>query len=363
MGRGRALAGAVLSLWVGACSTMPVWFPTSGGAGPAGAARAEVGPAPWMRAVDRLVGQRPLSVAVVVHGTRVYGHLAGVRRAPASNEKLLLSMAALARLGPGYRIPTEARVRGRVRGGVVRGDLFLVGHGDPETGADDIHRLALRLRDAGVIGIEGSVVGDTSGFVRDRQAPGWHPIALHYIGLPTALSYEANVDAGGFVFDPERRAAISLTAELRSLGIFVAGKPRASPAPDQLRTVAAVRSSPLAEILRRQNVASLNLDAETLSKLLATEVRGEPGSIAEGAAVIEAWAKHRGVDATLHDASGLSYRDRVSAGALAELLDQARHRPWGEALASSLAAPGEGTLGGRLAGLPVRAKTGTLIGD
>lgn len=323
----------------------------------------EARPAPWMRALDGLIGRRPVSVSVVVDGAGLYGHLAGVPRTPASNEKLLLSMAALHRLGPGYRITTEAAIRTRVRAGVVDGDLYLIGHGDPETGPEDIRRLAVHLRNAGLTRVDGSIVGDTSAFVRDRAAPGWHAIALRYIGLPTALSYEANVDAGGFVFDPERRASAALTAELRALGIPVAGSPRAAAAPGRLRTVAAVGSAPLADILRRQNVASNNLDAETLSKLLATEILDERGSIAGGAAVIEAWADRRGADVTLHDACGLSYRNRVSAEALATLLDRARRRPWGRALAASLAAPGEGTLAGRLAGVLVRAKTGTLIGD
>jgi D-alanyl-D-alanine carboxypeptidase/D-alanyl-D-alanine-endopeptidase (penicillin-binding protein 4) len=333
------------------------------GAGPEEAARIEVRPAPWMRAVDGLIDRRPVSVSVVVGGDRVYGHLAGVPRAPASNEKLLLSMAALDRLGPGFRIATEAAIRDRMHDGVVGGDLFLVGHGDPETGADDIHRLAVRLRDAGLTRVDGSIVGDTSAFLRDREAPGWHRIALAYIGLPTALSFDGNVDANGYVFDPERRAAAALTAELRAIGVHVDGEARVGAAPGGLRTIATVRSAPLEEILTRQNVSSDNLDAETLSKLLATEVLGRPGSIADGAAVIESWADDHGAEATLHDACGLSYRDRVSAGALAALLDDARRRPWGDELRASLAAPGEGTLSGRLSGLPVRAKTGTLIGE
>jgi D-alanyl-D-alanine carboxypeptidase/D-alanyl-D-alanine-endopeptidase (penicillin-binding protein 4) len=48
---------------------------------------------------------------------------------------------------------------------------------------------------------------------------------------------------------------------------------------------------------------------------------------------------------------------------MAMLLNRALRRPWGNDLLTSLAVPGEGTLGGRLAGLDVRAKTGTLIGD
>jgi D-alanyl-D-alanine carboxypeptidase len=333
------------------------------GAGPAEGTRIEVRPAPWMRAVDGLIDRRPVSVSVVVDGARLYGHLAGVARTPASNEKLLLSMAALDRLGPGFRIATEAATRDRMRDGVVGGDLYVIGHGDPETGADDIRRLAVRLRDAGLKRVDGSIVGDTSAFLRDRKAPGWHRIALAYIGLPTALSFEGNVDANGYVFDPERRAAAALTAELRAIGVHVEGEARAGAASSGPRTIASIRSARLEKILRRQNVSSNNLDAEILSKVLATEVLRRPGSIADGARVIEAWAEDRGAEATLHDACGLSYRDRVSAGALAALLDDAQARPWGDELRASLAAPGEGTLSGRLVGLPVRAKTGTLIGE
>ncbi len=209
----------------------------------------------------------------------------------------------------------------------------------------------------------GSVVGDTTTFRRDREAPGWHPIALRYIGLPTALSFEGNVDANGFVFDPERRAAAALAGDLRAVGVQVDGGSRAGAAPDGLRTIAAVRSAPLEDILTRQNVSSINQDAETLSKLLATDVTGRPGSIARGADAIEEWAKAQGADVRLHDASGLSYANRVTTAALAVLLSRALRRPWGDELRTSLAVPGEGTLGGRLAGLEVRAKTGTLIGD
>ena len=314
-----------------------------------------------MRSIDAVVGDRPMSVAVVDRGLEVYGHLGDVERPPASNEKLLLSMVALDKFGPRFRIPTEAIAR-PIRDGVVRGNVWLVGHGDPELDDASLRELARRLQAAGLRHVTGSVVGDTSTFRRDRGAPGWHPIALRYIGLPTALSFDHNVDASGFVFDPERRAAAALTTDLRSLGVHVDAAPSTGAVPDELPSLARVRSAPLAQILRRQNVASDNLDAETLSKLLSTTPR-RPGSIRAGAKVIQAWARERGVAVTLHDASGLSYRDRVTTADLATLLDLAGRQPWGGALRASLPAAGQGTLAARLAGLPVRAKTGTLIRD
>jgi D-alanyl-D-alanine carboxypeptidase/D-alanyl-D-alanine-endopeptidase (penicillin-binding protein 4) len=165
------------------------------------------------------------------------------------------------------------------------------------------------------------------------------------------------------VFDPERRAAAALADDLQALGVEVDGGLGAGAAPDGLRTIAAVRSAPLEDILTRQNVSSINQDAETLSKLLATDVLGRPGSIARGADSIEEWANARGADVTLHDASGLSYADRVTTDDMAVLLNRTLQRPWGNALLTSLPVPGEGTLGSRLTGLEVRAKTGTLIQD
>ena len=334
------------------------------GARPSAPSHVHVRPARWMRDVEAMIGDQPLSVSVMADGAFVYGHLADVRRAPASNEKLLLSMALLDRLGPDARLPTEAAIRGRLRDdGVVEGDLFLRGTGDPELDAGDLRRLAARLVAAGLRRVAGSVVGDTGTFVRDRSAPGWHPIALRYVGLPTALSFEGNVDADGYVFDPERRAAAVLTAELRSLGVRIGEPSRATDgAPNVLRPIASVRSAPLGPILRRQNVSSDNQAAETLSKMLSTEVLGR-GTIAGGARVIEDRANDLEAGVILHDASGLSYRNRVSTASMAALLDDALGRSWGDALRGSLPAPGEGTLGGRLAGLRVRAKTGTLIRD
>lgn len=314
----------------------------------------------WGQAIDRLIGSRQISVAVRVGSTLTYAHLADVRRAPASNEKLLLSMTALAELGPDYRIPTEASVEpGTLRRGVVHGDLWVAGHGDPEFDGVDARALAAKVHAAGVRRITGSVVGDTAGFVRDRHAPGWHPMALDNVGLPTALSFDHNIAPSGFVMNPELRAARAVTAALRADGVIVGAPARAAAASGSLRGVVAVRSAPLVGILRRQNINSDNTDAETLSKILGARFGGE-GSIAGGASVIRAWLHDHGVDARVLDASGLSYRNRISPLALTRLLAWALHRSWGSLLRTSLPSPGEGTLASRLSGVALRAKTGTL---
>jgi serine-type D-Ala-D-Ala carboxypeptidase/endopeptidase (penicillin-binding protein 4) len=316
--------------------------------------------APWTRRIDRLVHGLSVSVAVGRSGRLVYAHAARAPRRPASNEKLLLSMSLLDRFGAGHRIATTVESR-HPREHVVHGDLWLVGHGDPEVDASTMQQLARRIRAAGIRRVDGSVVGDTATFARDRWAPGWHPIALRFIGLPTALTFEGNVSADGFVLDPERRAAAALTADLRAAGVTVAGAPKASPLRgSQQDVVATARSSRLVDVLRHQNVHSNNLDAEVLDKMLGA-THGRRGTIARGATVVRAWARRHGVRVSAHDGSGLSYRDRISARGMVHLLGVADGSRWGAALRSTLPPPGAGTLTGRLTGVRVRAKTGTLL--
>jgi D-alanyl-D-alanine carboxypeptidase len=320
---------------------------------PRGSART----AAWVAAANRLLGSLPVSASVAVGGRLVYSHAGAVPRVPASNEKLLLSLALLDRFGPGHRIATV--VDGRpARRGVVRGDLWLVGGGDPELGGGGLARLARSLRSEGIRRVQGSVVGVTGTFSRARWAPGWSSIALGFVALPAALDYDANSGPGGFVLDPERRAAEALTDDLRALGVRVEGAATTRARSPRAPVLAQVLSAPLETILRHQNQGSLNFDAEVLAKLLGAFAFGGRGTTGKGAHAVRLWARRHGARVRVYDGSGLSYRDRVTSNALALLL--ARNRRAG-ALRATLAAPGEGTLAGRLLGLPVRAKTGTLF--
>ncbi|HWO71502.1 MAG TPA: D-alanyl-D-alanine carboxypeptidase, partial [Actinomycetota bacterium] len=322
----------------------------------------EVVRAAWMVRVDGVIGGRAVSVAVADDGVFLYRHQDGAPRTPASNEKLLLSMAILDALGPDHRLTTEAAAR-RVEGGVVRGDLWILGGGDPELGRARLALLAERIRDAGIHRVTGSVEGSTGPFGRDWWAPGWRwYFPREEVPLPTALVFAGNVAGGVHVADPERRAAAFLTRRLERLGVRVGGPPGMGRPPAGLTTVAQVSSRSLRAIVSRMNRTSDNLAAEVLGKLLGATELGPPGTIAKGAEAIGDWAAARGVRVRAFDASGLSYRDRLRAVGLVRLLDAAEEEPWGAALRRGLAAPGQGTLEHRLAGVEVRAKTGTLSG-
>jgi D-alanyl-D-alanine carboxypeptidase/D-alanyl-D-alanine-endopeptidase (penicillin-binding protein 4) len=337
------------------------------------AGAAEARPA-WKRRIDRLVGGHSIGVSVAEAGRSLYRHADKQRRVPASNQKLLLSMAALDRIGRGEVIVTPVRAQG-LEGGVVRGDLWLLGRGDPTlTGGgaygqslpfrpSRISMLVDRIRISGIRRIEGSVMGSTGYFTRDWYAPGWKSsYAAYYVPLPTALAFEGNSYDGHHVTNPEWRAARSLTKRLRAKGVRVAGSPGAGIPPENTTMVAHVKSEPLEKLLAFTNRQSSNFFAEMIGKRLGALVRKPPGSIAKGAAVIARWTRSHGVEAIARDSSGLSYENRVSPRGLVRLLGVSERTSWGKTLRETLPVPGQGTLKERLSGVKVRAKTGTLEG-
>lgn len=328
----------------------------------------------WKERLDNIVGGRPVGVSVRLGNSYLYNWDAKQRRAPASNEKLLMSMALFDAIDPASKMETKVAAH-RLRGRKIVGDLWLIGRGDPSlTGggsygkslpfpATRISSLARKVKKLGVARITGSVRGAISYFSHDWFAPGWKSdFPAEEIPLPAALSFEGNTAGERHISDPELRAARSLTRRLRAIGVRVAGGPAAGGPPQGLTTVATVRSVPLARIVRFANVNSINYFAEMLGKQLAVLQGGTPGTIAKGAAAIEAWASSRGVTVVANDSSGLSYSNRVAPKGMVRLLETAATEPWGGRLRSTLATGNQGTLEGRLHGVRLRAKTGTLVG-
>jgi D-alanyl-D-alanine carboxypeptidase len=329
-----------------------------GAAGPAAAA-----PPRWIRDIEAAIDGRDMSVAIGLDGTWLYRHGAWKQRAPASNQKLLFSMALLQRASLATRLRTQVFAKGATTDGVLHGSLWIVGRGDPAVDKGTTSALARAIDAAGIRRVRGRVMGATTGFQRDWWAPGWKDyFPRDYIALPTALTFEGNEDDRGVhVTDPERRAARSLTNKLRARGVRVTMEAGAGAPPAGLRHVVTLRSDPFQVLVRHMNRRSRNFHAEVLGKWLGRLVHGGAGSIAKGARAIEAFAGGRGVTVVANDSSGLSYGNRVRPQDLVALLRFAQQRPWGPAFRAGLATGDQGTLEDRLLGVKVRAKTGTLI--
>ncbi|HYP23805.1 MAG TPA: D-alanyl-D-alanine carboxypeptidase [Actinomycetota bacterium] len=337
------------------------------------AASATARPA-WKRRIDKLVRGHSIGVSVAEDGRSLYRYADKTKRIPASNQKMLLSMAALDRLGPDFEVITIVSAQG-IRGRVVNGDLWILGRGDPTLTGGGAHgralpfrpariaQLAAQIKGAGIRRVRGSVMGSTGYFARDWYAPGWKSsFAAYYVALPTALTFEGNVYQGRHVTNPEWRAARALTRRLQAKGVRVAGRPGTGAPPAKTTTVAQVRSAPLQTLLAYTNRQSSNFFAEVTGKRLGASARKPPGTIAKGAAVIAQWTRRHGVEAIARDSSGLSSENRVSPRGLVHLLEEAETKPWIGAFRRGLPVPGQGTLEDRLQGVKMRAKTGTLDG-
>jgi D-alanyl-D-alanine carboxypeptidase len=316
----------------------------------------------WMQRIDQLVAGHATSVSVGLAGSFLYERADTAPRIPASNEKLLLSMALFDAFDPQSRIVTHAAT-GSLQNGVVQGNLWILGRGDPEITGGRMAALAKQLIAAGVTKVRGRVMGAENYFRHDWWALGWRRnVSRLFVAPPTALTFDENVWKGHSTQHPEVLAARSLTSQLEKRGVPVRGKAGAGIPPAGIQDVAVVRSRTLRDIVARMDRPSDNFYAEVLGKLLGATKAGPPGTIAKGAAAIRTFAAGQGVGVSSFDSSGLSYANRVTARGMVRLLWAANGAPWGPVLRGALATGGQGTLEDRLHGVAVRAKTGTLNG-
>ena len=297
----------------------------------------------------------------------------------ASNTKLFTTAAALGRLGPTATLDTRVLGDGELDGSTWRGDLYLVGGGDPAFGSErfvdraygsgaTVERLAAEIERAGIERIRGRIMGDESFFDSRRGGPDSGYRFSYDVGGPlSGLAYNrglANEVGSAIQTNPPLFAAKRLDAALAREDVGVSSDPRAGTAPSDAEEVAKVESPTLRRLARLTNKPSDNYFAEMLLKGIGARVRDE-GSTASGARAARGFARDLGTRARVVDGSGLSRRNKASPRQVAELLIAMRERKEFDAFQDSLAVAGrDGTLGRRMRRGPARGrcrgKTGTL---
>ena len=294
---------------------------------------------------------------------------------PASNQKLFVTAALLAELGPTARLETRVYARGKLGGrgdSVVGGDLVLVGDGDPSFGtgrfarandqpATRVSQLARNVAAAGVKRVEGRILADDSIFDRERRAgPDLSPLS--------GLSFNNGYDGGDYAHSPELVAAKGLKSALRKRGVRVDGQVGRANLPAatlESEPLAAVASPTVAKLIEETNVPSNNFFAEMLLKRLAA-TSGRKGTRHRGNDKVETFAASVGTAVESVDGSGLSRKNRVSPEHVGQLLvAMAKDEQNAAAFRDSLPVAGrEGTVADRMRGTAAEGncatKTGTL---
>jgi D-alanyl-D-alanine carboxypeptidase/D-alanyl-D-alanine-endopeptidase (penicillin-binding protein 4) len=122
---------------------------------------------------------------------------------PASNNKVLTTAAALVRLGPEFRYETRVLADGPIVDGTLKGNLVIVGSGDPSNaprfqGSDPFRTFkdwASRLKEKGIRRIEGDLLGDEASFEAKLLGSGWEwdDLAYGYAAPVSALQFNENL--------------------------------------------------------------------------------------------------------------------------------------------------------------------------
>ncbi|MEV6612225.1 D-alanyl-D-alanine carboxypeptidase/D-alanyl-D-alanine-endopeptidase [Kutzneria sp. NPDC051319] len=378
-------------------------------------------------------------------GETLYSHLGDSLLAPASNEKLVTSAAALDLLGADYSFDTYVRRNGTVSGGTLTGDLYLKGFGDPSTTLADYQAMANQVKQAGITNVTGHLVADDTYFDGTRLGPGWNwddepyfysaqisaltvspdgnatsgsvnvTVAPGAQGQPAIVTMTppntymtvnntATTGAGGglsvnrvhgtntitvsgviaagaaavvnqmSVDNPTAFAASVFRKALNDAGVSVTGTTTFQTMPTGLATVASHTSATVGQLMSPLLKQSNNMLAETLVKAAGVERLGS-GSFGAGVNALTTKLGALGIDPNKYnqfDGSGLSRLDIVSPAEIAQLLINARSRPWFQTWYDALPVAGNsnpavgGTLAGRMGGTPaannVHAKTGSMTG-
>src|SRR3569623_899346 len=120
------------------------------------------------RILGRLhVGQRVMAAR---SGRLFYDRHGEALMDPASNQKVLATTAALMRLGGDLLYRTEVSGPAPDDEGVVHGNGYVRGNGDPTLRSADLERMAFHLRATGIARVEGGVLADARLLGHDAPA-------------------------------------------------------------------------------------------------------------------------------------------------------------------------------------------------
>lgn len=170
-------------------------------------------------------------------GERLFELNSGKLMMPASNMKVVTLATAAATLGWDYRFNTTLETAGVVENGVLQGDLFIRGTGDPTINTRQNRAAAVlaewvgMLRSAGIQEIDGRIVGDDQAFDDEGLGDGWSWDYLQFGYAAPVGALQFNEDVAQLTIAPGTRVGDPVVVNIAS-GSGLAILNRATTAPE-----------------------------------------------------------------------------------------------------------------------------------
>lgn len=212
---------------------------------------------------------------------------------PASTMKLVTTYAALEMLGPTYQWKTEFYTDGTLSGGILNGNLYLKGGGDPKLNMEKLWLLMRDLRANGVRQVTGDLVLDRNYFLQP-QLPEFNddgndenkPFLVKPDSLMVnlkALRFVARNDSGRVLVSVEPPIAkIRIDNQVKALpGKQCSGDVRYNPVPQADGSVSVTVSGQLGDGCSSQTYLSL-LDHATYTAGAVRAIWDELGGSIQG---------------------------------------------------------------------------------
>lgn len=292
-------------------------------------------------------------------GQPLYAVNAAHRMRPASCQKLVTAITALHFLKGNYQLRTDFRITGTVTGGVLNGDLYVVGGMDPLVTTEELLQAAATIKQQqGIESIAGSLIYDLS--MREDAPLGWGWCWDDDYGPLSALLVDGKDTFEQNWLEALSKAGIRLNSQVGQRAM----------ANKQSRSVFTICHS-IDEVLEPMMKNSDNIFAECLFYQIAASTGQKNAGHKQVTQCTEELMRQIGIDPDPYkvaDGSGLSLYNYVSAEMLVAMLGYAWRTPAiREHLLPSLPIAGfDGTLQKRMIGTEaegnVRAKTGTVTG-
>jgi len=298
----------------------------------------------------------------------IYEYNPDAEMIPASITKIITACTALDKLGTGYTFNTVIFTDdNNLSDGIVNGNLYLKGYGDPDLEYADLVYLTKQLSEKNIKEVTGNIIYDES-FLDNKYygLADYYKNDTKFSNWPYVSAINLDKNKGGY--DPAYSAAKVIADELTKYEIKFQGIIISGVTPQVPNEICRI-SRPLFDVLKNMNKTSDNMSAIAVFKVTGAVFKSVPGTMSKGGEAVIDFLSSTGISRNKYEiieGSGLSRYNMVTSGSLIQLLkymyDQEKLFDY---FLYSLAIAGvDGTLKDRMknteAEKNVYAKTGTL---